>query len=50
MSRLTLITLLLLAGSELMAQAGQDQHALMIRKIHEYSLKEGQCRLAIHPV
>ena len=43
MSRLTLITLLLLAASELMAQAGQDQHALMIRKIHEYSLKEGQC-------
>ena len=43
MSRLILIALLLLTGRDMMAQAGPDQHALMIRKIHEYSLKEGKC-------
>lgn len=38
-----LVILIYLYCTNLAGQSGPDQHALMIRKIHEYSLKEGKC-------
>ena len=48
MIKMSSTLLLLIVFLSLQAQESKDQQALMIRKIHEYSLKEGKCYDWLH--